>query len=93
MEMPKDGIKRWPHFLFQRNWQNHCRGDNLGTSRDKRGIKAGERRTKELPGGLETLRTTASLHIVGATSPFPVYTVKHRDGQAPAPSLGFVQLC
>ena len=63
--------------VFRLDWLNH-----LGViTWDRAGIKAGRRRTKELPGGLETLRTTASLHYVGAMSPFPGYTAKRRDGQ------------
>lgn len=57
---------------------------------DRAGIKAGRRRTKELPSGFKTLKTTRFLHHVGAMSLFPGYTGKQRDGQAQAPSPAFV---
>lgn len=87
MEMPKNEIRRL--HISERSAESPWGGPG-----DRAGIKAGRRRTKELPGGLETLRTTASLHHVGAMSPFPGYTaeVGRRGRQARAPSPAFVQL-
>jgi len=74
MEMPKDEIQRL--HVVERSAKSPWRAPG-----DKAGIKAGRRRTKELLGGLETLRTAASSRRVVATSPSPGDMAKRRDGQ------------